>query len=63
MVILKILMRVMSLVIENVDKYVGLIVVSTGEYCDSGVEGVPSITINHTLPKVKLSNKRNQKSV
>src|SRR5690606_20432230 len=48
---------------ENVDKYVGLIVVATGEYCDSGVEGVPSITINQALPKVKLSNKRNQKSV
>ena len=40
-----------------------MIVVATGEYCDSGVEGVPSITINQALPKVKLSNKRNQKSV
>jgi hypothetical protein len=57
-----------KLIIDDIDNYIGLIVVSTGKYNTCDNKGIPqtgkqAITINNSLPIVKLSSSRKQKSV
>jgi hypothetical protein len=57
-----------TFIIDDINKYIGLIVVTTGKYSTCDSEGKPktgkdAITINNSLPIIKLSNSRKQKSV
>jgi hypothetical protein len=57
-----------TFIIDDINNYIGLIVVTTGKYNTCDKEGKPqtgkhAITINNSLPVVKLSSSRKQKSV
>jgi hypothetical protein len=57
-----------NFIIDDINNFIGLIVVTTGKYSTASETGEPitdknAITINDALPIVKLSNQRKQKNI